>query len=159
MGGALLIDDSYNANPDSVRAAIDVLAATPGRKILVLGDMGEIGGQAGQFHDEIGGYAKSQGLDLLFALGEHSELDGLALCQRIKRRMPAANGKAPLVVLVTASNDPTDRVRGTLAGADGHIGKPLDVAALDPPPHPHRLGPVRDPAGPRSPRRVGLPPG
>ncbi len=72
--GALLIDDSYNANPDSVRAAIDVLAATPGKKILVLGDMGEIGGQAGQFHDEIGGYAKSQGVDLLFALGEHSEL-------------------------------------------------------------------------------------
>jgi UDP-N-acetylmuramoyl-tripeptide--D-alanyl-D-alanine ligase len=73
-GGALLIDDSYNANPDSVRAAIDVLAATPGRKILVLGDMGEIGGQAAQFHDEIGGYAKSQGVDLLLALGEHSEL-------------------------------------------------------------------------------------
>lgn len=72
--GAVLIDDSYNANPDSVRAAIDVLAATPGRKILVLGDMGEIGGQAGQFHDEIGGYAKSQGVDQLLALGEMSEL-------------------------------------------------------------------------------------
>ncbi len=72
--GAVLIDDSYNANPDSVRAAIDVLASTPGRKILVLGEMGEIGGQAGQFHDEIGGYAKSQGVDQLFALGEHSEL-------------------------------------------------------------------------------------
>ncbi|MBX3646425.1 MAG: UDP-N-acetylmuramoyl-tripeptide--D-alanyl-D-alanine ligase [Rhodocyclaceae bacterium] len=72
--GAILIDDTYNANPDSVRAAIDVLATTPGRKILVLGDMGEIGGQTGQFHDEIGGYAKSQGLDQLFALGEHSEL-------------------------------------------------------------------------------------
>lgn len=74
QGGATLIDDSYNANPDSVRAAIDVLAATPGRKILVLGDMGEIGQQSGQFHDEIGGYAKSQGVDLLYALGEHSEL-------------------------------------------------------------------------------------
>ena len=74
VAGAILIDDTYNANPDSVRAAIDVLAATPGRKILVLGDMGEIGGQTGQFHDEIGGYAKSQGLDQLFALGEHSEL-------------------------------------------------------------------------------------
>ncbi len=72
--GAVLIDDTYNANPDSARAAIDVLAATPGKKILVLGDMGEIGGQTGQFHDEIGGYAKSQGLDQLFALGEHSEL-------------------------------------------------------------------------------------
>lgn len=72
--GALLIDDTYNANPDSVRAAIDVLAATPGKKMLVLGDMGEIGGQAGQFHDEIGGYAKSQGVDQIFTLGELSEL-------------------------------------------------------------------------------------
>jgi len=72
--GALLIDDTYNANPDSVRAGIDVLAATPGRKILVLGDMGEIGERSAQYHDEIGGYAKSAGVDALFALGELSEL-------------------------------------------------------------------------------------
>lgn len=70
--GATLIDDSYNANPDSVRAAIDVLAATTGRKLLVLGDMGEIGEASAQYHDEIGGYAKSQGVDLLFALGEQA---------------------------------------------------------------------------------------
>ncbi len=74
FNGAVLLDDTYNANPDSVRAGIDVLAATVGKKILVLGDMGEIGEMAGQFHDEIGGYAKSQGIDQLFALGEHSEL-------------------------------------------------------------------------------------
>lgn len=72
--GALLIDDTYNANPDSVRAGIDVLAATPGRKILVLGDMGEIGERSAQYHDEIGGYAKSAGVDALFAIGELSEL-------------------------------------------------------------------------------------
>ena len=72
--GATLIDDSYNANPDSMRAAIDVLTATPGRKILVLGDMGELGERAGQLHDEIGGYAKSQGVDQMFALGELAEL-------------------------------------------------------------------------------------
>ena len=74
LNGAQLIDDTYNANPDSMRAAIDVLATTAGRKILVLGDMGEIGAQAGQYHDEIGGYAKSQGIDQLFALGDLSEL-------------------------------------------------------------------------------------
>jgi UDP-N-acetylmuramoyl-tripeptide--D-alanyl-D-alanine ligase len=70
--GAAVIDDSYNANPDSVRAAIDVLAALPGRRILVLGDMGEVGEKAGQFHDEVGGYAKSMGLECLYALGEHA---------------------------------------------------------------------------------------
>ncbi len=74
LHGAMLLDDTYNANPDSVRAGIDVLAATIGRKILVLGDMGEIGEMTGQFHDEVGGYAKSQGVDRLLAVGESSVL-------------------------------------------------------------------------------------
>jgi UDP-N-acetylmuramoyl-tripeptide--D-alanyl-D-alanine ligase len=72
--GAEILDDTYNANPDSVRAGIDVLAATIGRKLLVLGDMGEIGEASGQYHDEIGGYAKSQGVDRLFALGDQAQL-------------------------------------------------------------------------------------
>ncbi len=72
-GGAEILDDTYNANPDSVRAGIDVLASTIGRKLLVLGDMGEIGEASGQYHDEIGGYAKSQGIDRLFALGDAAQ--------------------------------------------------------------------------------------
>ncbi|QRM20686.1 UDP-N-acetylmuramoyl-tripeptide--D-alanyl-D-alanine ligase [Dechloromonas sp. TW-R-39-2] len=71
--GAEILDDTYNANPDSVRAGIDVLAATIGRKLLVLGDMGEIGEASAQYHDEIGGYAKSQGIDRLFALGDAAQ--------------------------------------------------------------------------------------
>ncbi|RLJ67766.1 UDP-N-acetylmuramoyl-tripeptide--D-alanyl-D-alanine ligase [Sulfurisoma sediminicola] len=69
LNGATVIDDSYNANPDSMRAAIDVLAGVPGRRILVMGDMGEVGEAAAQFHDEIGGHAKSRGIERLFALG------------------------------------------------------------------------------------------
>jgi UDP-N-acetylmuramoyl-tripeptide--D-alanyl-D-alanine ligase len=68
--GALLIDDTYNANPDSVRAAIDVLARSPGRKLLVLGDMGEVGTQGRDFHVEIGKYARDRGIDELYAMGE-----------------------------------------------------------------------------------------
>lgn len=71
--GAEILDDTYNANPDSVRAGIDVLAATIGHKLLVLGDMGEIGEASGQYHDEIGGYAKSQGVDRLFAFGDAAQ--------------------------------------------------------------------------------------
>lgn len=68
--GAQLIDDTYNANPDSVRAAIDVLAGVPGRKLLVLGDMGEVGGQGRDFHVEIGTYARERGIDALYTLGD-----------------------------------------------------------------------------------------
>lgn len=69
LNGALVIDDSYNANPDSMRAAIDVLAATKGAKILVIGDMGEIGDDAPQLHAEIGAAARQAGIDALYALG------------------------------------------------------------------------------------------
>jgi UDP-N-acetylmuramoyl-tripeptide--D-alanyl-D-alanine ligase len=68
--GATVIDDSYNANPDSVRAAIDVLAASPGRTLLVLGDMGEVGEQGPRFHAEAGEYARERGVGGLYALGE-----------------------------------------------------------------------------------------
>ena len=67
--GAALIDDSYNANPDSVRAAIDVLAGCPGPTALVLGDMGEVGAQGPAFHAEVGRYAKEKGICSLLATG------------------------------------------------------------------------------------------
>jgi UDP-N-acetylmuramyl pentapeptide synthase len=58
-----LVDDSYNANPDSVRAAIDVLAGLPGPRWLVLGDMGEVGDQGPEFHREVGAYAAARGIE------------------------------------------------------------------------------------------------
>jgi UDP-N-acetylmuramoyl-tripeptide--D-alanyl-D-alanine ligase len=69
-GGATVIDDTYNANPDSVRAAIDVLASSPAPTALVLGDMGEVGERGAEFHREVGAYAKSRGVSQLLALGE-----------------------------------------------------------------------------------------
>ncbi|MBK8063650.1 MAG: UDP-N-acetylmuramoyl-tripeptide--D-alanyl-D-alanine ligase [Betaproteobacteria bacterium] len=69
-GGATVIDDTYNANPDSVRAAIDVLAAAHGATLLVLGDMGEVGDQGPDFHAEVGRYARERGVGALLALGE-----------------------------------------------------------------------------------------
>jgi UDP-N-acetylmuramoyl-tripeptide--D-alanyl-D-alanine ligase len=72
IGGCTVIDDTYNANPASMRAAIDVLAACPGKRILVLGDMGELGADAEKLHAEIGGYARQSGLENLLTLGEMS---------------------------------------------------------------------------------------
>ncbi len=67
-----LIDDAYNANPDSVRAAIDVLAALPGPRWLVLGDMGEVGDQGPAFHAEVGAYAKERAIEHLWTVGAQS---------------------------------------------------------------------------------------
>ena len=68
-----LIDDSYNANPDSVQAAIEVLAGLPAPRLLVLGDMGEVGVQGPFLHAQAGDHAKARGIDALFTLGELSE--------------------------------------------------------------------------------------
>ncbi|NDC60858.1 MAG: UDP-N-acetylmuramoyl-tripeptide--D-alanyl-D-alanine ligase [Betaproteobacteria bacterium] len=68
-----LIDDTYNANPDSVKAAVELLAMSPAPRLMVLGDMGEVGSQGPAFHDEVGRYAKQQGIEHLFTLGELSQ--------------------------------------------------------------------------------------
>ena len=73
-GGALVIDDSYNANPSSMQAAIDVLASQPGRRHLVIGDMAELGSFAKEAHIEAGRYARSHGIARLYAFGELASL-------------------------------------------------------------------------------------
>ncbi|MBP7667181.1 MAG: response regulator [Burkholderiaceae bacterium] len=64
-------------------------------------------------------------------LGPHSRTDGLTLCHQIRYRLHHPGGRAPMVVMVSAFHDPVDQVRGTLAGAEAYLGKPLDLTALD----------------------------
>jgi len=71
-GGGRVVDDSYNANPTAVRAAIDVLAREPGHRLMVLGPMMELGADSADYHREIGAYAKSAGLDQLLTVGKEA---------------------------------------------------------------------------------------
>lgn len=68
-----VLDDTYNANPTSVMAAIDVLEHTPGRHVCVLGDMLELGAQAEEFHEVVGMYAALHGVELIVCVGPNSE--------------------------------------------------------------------------------------
>jgi len=124
--GATLIDDSYNANPDSVRAAIDVLAACEAPAVLVLGDMGEVGAYGPEFHREIGAYARARGVAALLALGEASREAVAAFGAGARHfsapeELAAAAARAGRTVLVKGSRFMRmERVVAALTGeADG----------------------------------------
>ena len=129
-----LIDDSYNANPDSVRAGIEVLADLPGASWLVLGDMGEVGDQGPEFHREVGAYAAQRGLAALWCAGPAAahaaaayEASGGALVRAFATvdELIAALGAAPEVknVLVKGSRFMRmERVVAALAGTQDQGG-------------------------------------
>lgn len=73
MNGAVIIDDSYNANPGSMNAALDVLGFCQGKKVFVMGDMAELGDDAVSYHEQIGQRAKEKGIQSLFAVGKLSQ--------------------------------------------------------------------------------------
>ncbi|NYT65555.1 bifunctional UDP-N-acetylmuramoyl-L-alanyl-D-glutamate--2,6-diaminopimelate ligase MurE/UDP-N-acetylmuramoyl-tripeptide--D-alanyl-D-alanine ligase MurF [Alcaligenaceae bacterium] len=109
VGGYQLIDDTYNANPDSVRAAIDVLASLDGKKILVLGDMGEVGENGDAMHTEVGTYAHECGVDMLLTLGTASRLAaqahgaGAQSYDQIEELVASLQAALPAHVLVKGS--------------------------------------------------------
>jgi len=110
--GAQVIDDSYNANPDSVRAAIDVLASAARPRVLVLGDMGEVGDQGEQFHREVVDYAQVCGIDHLLTLGDataravrdagHPGFEAFAAIEPLIERV-AQLAVAPATILIKGS--------------------------------------------------------
>jgi len=106
----VLIDDSYNANPDSVRAAINILAQSSQPRLLVLGDMGEVGTQGAAFHAEVGRYAQASGIEHLITLGELSRDTAKVFlnakhCQSIDEVYAQVQARLPMVntVLVKGS--------------------------------------------------------
>ncbi|MFG6442689.1 UDP-N-acetylmuramoyl-tripeptide--D-alanyl-D-alanine ligase [Roseateles sp. LKC17W] len=108
--GHTLIDDSYNANPDSVRAAIDVLAGLAGDSWLVLGDMGEVGNDGPAFHREVGAYAAERGIAHLWTAGAAAR-DAAAAYG------PAARAFDDTGALIAALNEQPDAAQTLVKGS------------------------------------------
>jgi UDP-N-acetylmuramoyl-tripeptide--D-alanyl-D-alanine ligase len=131
LSGAWLIDDSYNANPSSMRAAIEVLGSLQGRRWLVLGDMAELGGFASQAHVDIGELARAAGIERLYATGELMEravesfgagaqwfADAGTLTQALNRALENAGTQVRVLVKGSRFNR-LERVVDALTGAHG----------------------------------------
>ena len=123
---ATLIDDTYNANPDSVRAAIDVLAALPAPRWLVLGDMGEVGDQGPEFHREVGAYAHERGIESLWATGAESAntIAGFAGARAFLavEELIAALGDAPEAASILIKGSRFMRMERVVAALAGDAG-------------------------------------
>ncbi|CUJ89642.1 UDP-N-acetylmuramoyl-L-alanyl-D-glutamate--2%2C6-diaminopimelate ligase [Achromobacter sp. 2789STDY5608615] len=129
-GGTLLIDDTYNANPDSVRVAIDVLARMAGTRVLVLGDMGEVGDNGPAMHEEVGNYARELGLDALITLGDASRAaaaaygTGAHACASVDEVVAALRGLRASCVLIKGSRFMRmERVVTAFISNDGQASK------------------------------------
>ena len=128
-----LVDDSYNANPDSVHAAIDVLAELPGPRLLVLGDMGEVGDQGPQFHAEAGAYAAQQGIEHVLLLGELAS-HALPAC-------PGARHFASIAELCAAAHALLAQVSSVLVKGSRFMKMERVVEALRPSGMPQEVSP------------------
>jgi UDP-N-acetylmuramoyl-tripeptide--D-alanyl-D-alanine ligase len=131
LSGAWLIDDSYNANPSSMHAAIELLGSLAGRRWLVLGDMAELGAFAQQAHVDIGEFARAAGIERLYATGALMEravasfgagaqwfADSGALTQALRGALECAGPQVRLLIKGSRFNR-LERVVAALTGAAG----------------------------------------
>ncbi len=129
---ATLVDDTYNANPDSVRAAIDVLATMAAPRWLVLGDMGEVGDQGPVFHREVGAYAHERGIESLWAAGAESAntIAGFAGGRAFEtvEALLAALGKAPVAPSLLVKGSRFMRMERVVAALTGQSAGDAHVA-------------------------------
>ncbi|HEY3784484.1 MAG TPA: UDP-N-acetylmuramoyl-tripeptide--D-alanyl-D-alanine ligase [Steroidobacteraceae bacterium] len=131
--GAWLIDDSYNANPSSVRAGIEVLAGLDGRKWLVLGDMAELGEYAERAHSEIGQFAREHGVERLFATGGLAALAAksfgeggqwFAEADALARALRSATPDVRMLIKGSRVNRLERLVEALVRGSAGQAGRP-----------------------------------
>ena len=126
-GGATLIDDSFNANPGSVSAAIDFLSSQPGRRILVLGAMAELGPSAGEHHAAVGSHARRGGIDRLLVLNDEDNPD----LEGYRRGYGGRAEMFPDVPSLVASLEPEDHsgnvilVKGSKSSRMGRVVRAL----------------------------------
>jgi len=115
-----LIDDSYNANPDSVRAAIDALKQSGNSSWLILGDMGEVGNQGPEFHREVGAYAAAQGVNKLFTLGEQCQF-AIAGFEDTKKTLSLTTSSLHFVDMDLLIAQLRNELQGQIAHGNRHL--------------------------------------
>jgi len=142
--GQLVIDDSYNANPHSMSAAIDVLAQSNALTVLVVGDMAELGADAGRLHHQVGERARKKGIKQLLAVGPHSKetVRGFGdngvwfesqaqLIQHLSSQLQRCSQEAVVLVKGSRSSAMERVVEALLVPADNAPGKVSEVAHAD----------------------------
>lgn len=130
LGGVTLINDCYNANPVSMRAALDNLTAAGGRKIAVLGGMGELGADSDRFHHEVAAHAASSGVDMLVTVGELAGAYGDSYEGAIEH--VATPEAAAYVVRKSAEPGDTVLVKGSRSVGLEKVGEILVNASREP---------------------------
>jgi UDP-N-acetylmuramoyl-tripeptide--D-alanyl-D-alanine ligase len=129
--GAWIVDDSYNANPSSMKAGIEVLAAVDARRWFVMGDMGELGDFANASHEEIGRFARNHHIDRLFATGKLAALaveafgaggEWFADTETLARAVNAELTREVCVLVKGSRSNRLERVVEALVGGDSSHG-------------------------------------